>query len=420
MIRLLDLILEAIPREVYSHQIPNPNYYEGPGAKKTVSVAYALRHPRASKLHQVAKAYVERYRVADSDPKGTGQASRYGERPVPTDTSKKSRKGGPNQDGPRDQPPQDRLPQDDLLSKKAHHKATSISQEHAEEVVGFIKKRSDEGKLKIDGHDSIEDWLQSENRNVVEKFLESYSEDITLNHLLSAAYSSYQGFAEATGIDTPELSIECRMLPGEPILDIEISLRSSESNKLARGNYRFNNESPEDSYFYGNLLVLDGDGVSPGSAGDIIKPTLTSLDTMGITRINFQAGLQAGGIRWAQVGGIPETPRMLGRHIHSNFQEIKNLAEPDSDHILFIDPLAKHNKQLLSAIQKLKNKGELEFTFELIKSMIEELASGDGQFLSVIANTSLGRYILKDTFWEGYFDISPGSESRELLEKQLR
>ena len=293
----------------------------------------------------------------------------------------------------------------------------------------FFKKLSDEGSLRIGDSNSLEEWLRSEERTKLEEFLENYQSNVTLNHLLSAVHRSCQGFQNAIGDESVKVGIDVSLPKGNWDDEATITVDISSVDKYyatSKGAYRLNRVNSGESFFYGNLLLLERpetDERSPGSSTDVIKPTLSACDEMGVARITFFAGLQSGGTKWAQLGAIPLYPAHVANQIDDKFKYLQGVLENPE-----YGPLArvsdgrgtKQEKQLVNTIQKLKNNDELEFTLELIESGIKQMRNGDGSFLAVMANTPLGRYLLSGSGWGGYFDITPNSDNRKLLEAQLR
>jgi hypothetical protein len=55
---------------------------------------------------------------------------------------------------------------------------------------------------------------------------------------------------------------------------------------------------------------------------------------------------------------------------------------------------------------------------EFLDMCLDELEN-DPTLITVIANLDFGRYLLQGTSWSGKFDVTAGSESRNLILKLL-
>ena len=396
MIRLFELLLENIPPEVYNHQIPNPNYTPGSKFKETISVSYALRQPRTSAVHRAAKNYLRQYMVG-----GSNQSQKNATSIPSTDISATPRE-------PDIVPP--------------------ISYEETEEVLKKFKGLYRRGiKIKFGKHSSLEEFLDSDERKKLDESLREYPGDLTLSHIMNLCMGAHDAFVEATGDKPNKMQISFEHDKNKLVMKIKLSTKAGAELEY---DFVFNKEDPSKSYLNAENLVLDTPtgGAGRGS-GEIIKSMISQCDSVGITSIEFFAASTKGGFKWAQMGGIPhmivsditgthEVSGMYVMHtINNRFDNVLDWVENDTWPYEWQSKwMEKDRRQITNIIRKLKQNGELEDTMELIRSCIDGLNSGDPQFLSIMANTPLGRFLLKGTSWRGYFDITPGSESREIIE----
>jgi hypothetical protein len=398
MIRLIELLLESIPGEVYFHQIPNPNYGTGSKFKKTVTVGYALRQPRTSALYRVAKNYLTQYLTQQhsSPTKSTNSTTSVG-----------SDSGASN--SPRT------------------NNAPSISQERTEEIINDLRGLYRRGtKIGLTKHASLDDFLASDERRALEESLKEYPGNITLAHVLSMCIDFHNGFADASGIKPNKMAMSFKNDKNKLILSFK-AIKKPTALEFS-GQFVLDKSDASKSYFNGETLILDTQvtqvaNVGKKGSGEIIKRMISQCDSMGVTTIEFYAAMRAGGFKWAQIGGLPiMTPEGISgmyvmNDITKKFDNVLDWAENNTWPEWQFDEKTK--RQVTNIITKLKQNGELEFTMELIKSCIEGLNNGDPQFLSIIANTPLGRFLLSETAWRGIFDITPGSETREIIETHM-
>jgi hypothetical protein len=238
-----------------------------------------------------------------------------------------------------------------------------------------------------------------------------------MTHLLDFAAQTGASFKKASG-EEYKMSVTITN-PGDSLKIIVKTVSAGQSRRQASITAVLNLQDPAQNYVYGDLIVLDDSQAAPSGAGATagIKDSLEQFDRLGINKIKYDAGLEAGGFKWAQIGGIPE-PRdvsNLTRTVNDRFDRLLGEYENPSNRTY-----DKRTMQAISTLKRLDASGELELVKELIETCIEQLKNGNGEFLSILANTPLGMPLLVETWWHGYFDITLGSESREVFESQLR
>jgi hypothetical protein len=204
--------------------------------------------------------------------------------------------------------------------------------------------------------------------------------------------------------------------------------------------------------------------VGSGYAKRMLTSAIRIADSIKASMVKFHAGMSAGGYVWAKYGATP-TPMSRIRMYSSikdtldNFEEVTTeryndardeLAsltrnDPSSRAPWTINRIKKMERQLevIEAAQKLVKEhpeylASLRKLLELEEEKIpaqyrnaitgwtvpdEEVRSIGGglspELLSFIANTPLGKFLLLDTEWHGFFDMRKGSPGRSMLEQQL-
>lgn len=413
---LLEILTEKLPDDILKHKIQNPRARET--GKDKISVGWALKQPKASPTYRAAIQYLVRYKSgagADFDiPDDWKQAGWDIQMPAGWDMDEPDTTSS-DDDSPRQ-----------VVDKT---KAPKMSPEEVQELYSSFKEDMANGKLnfnieylKPDPMYGIGDDVRLSNEKIFDGLdgLEEELKKITdapPENLLKMV----KGIADSYG-EGLEKDLTVRLFNSGDRSSIAVTISDRGSSDI--GNMSINFPAGDEPYLYGSLLTLrsGNTGLKTRSAG-MIGHAMEACDTMGITRIKFEAALSSGGYMWAKMGGTP-----VGYSISrmANLLKTKlSRTDIDPDNSRDLDlvgafaPNPKVGERMKRKLKNYKDQGTLETHIDFLRKAVFELEN-DPSMLVLIANHEFGRYFLEGTTWNGQFDITPGSESRELINTLTR
>lgn len=239
---------------------------------------------------------------------------------------------------------------------------------------------------------------------------------------------------------------------------VKIGIRLKNGTSIARTiktSVKRNTSVIENDYFELGEKVPAG----TGHARRMLQETIKIADSIGAEAVLFEASLSAGGYVWAKYGGIP-TPdsREVMYHgiyrILNNFdtrlqdridktensladvtQASKKMGDRDLASRTYDEYIRKHtnalkmlrdteafvkaNPQFMSSLHKLLEQQIRQYDISPSTTPEERdkrRTNLSPELLSYIANTPLGKFLLLDTSWTGYFNMRKGSLGRKMLE----
>lgn len=241
--------------------------------------------------------------------------------------------------------------------------------------------------------------------------------------------------------------------PSKAILNFSIKLR--DGSTVTRTIHH--NKGSGKNVIYHNWFSLEDRAFGRGIAKKMLRLSIDIADKINADTIEFTAGLQSGGYVWAKHGAqvdsldryniasmmhndLNSPGRAIERH---NRKGLRNINEA-KDRYVRLKELVKRGsvdrqtaREVLVRIhalymsgKALKQVADNAATFiqenpdsaNALKSLIFNQLNGtvDGNLLYIISRHPLGKFLLLDTSWDGYFDLTRGSLGRSQLEDSLK
>ena len=315
----------------------------------------------------------------------------------------------------------------------------------------------------------VERFTDAVTRRQLETHAEKYLNGVSPVDI-AAKYLSLIYDPSKKGNDIQTLSVYVDTWEHYPKIQIEIRLDNGTSiTRSIQTSTRNGTNVIHNDYFELGKDVPKGGGL----ARKMLQETIKIAEAINAKAVLFEAGLTAGGYVWAKYGAIPapksriniyntvlekllDTDRYFTEMIESTerskeyYSEKLQIAKEDGDsyeieyYQRFVDrydssmakikqnyEMVKQNKDVVEKIKKLvtselKKIGDFDednyddsdyYGHERKRHQMGKMLSPD--LLTYIANTPLGKFLLLDTGWNGYFNMKKGSLGRTMLEKAI-